>query len=124
MDEQQQPQSSWETLEAEMAMDVSRRARLVKAVIAGELDVVKGLVEQDHEVAMHTLNRKTTMLVLAVENNHLELSRYLINRGVKVNGNCHMRLSPLHTAARLHVRPEKCYPIDWIDMMCACHGLI
>jgi hypothetical protein len=50
-------------MEAELALDASRRNALVKAVETGDLVTVKELVEADHDLAFHTLNRKKTLLV-------------------------------------------------------------
>ena len=49
--------------EAELAFDVSRREVLVRAVVEGDLTTVRAMVEADHALAFHTLNRKTTLLV-------------------------------------------------------------
>lgn len=53
----------WATVEAELAVDASRRAALVAAVVRGDLSSVQALIEADHKLAFHTLNRKTTLLV-------------------------------------------------------------
>lgn len=53
----------WATVEAELAVDASRRAALVAAVVRGDLSAVQALIEADHKLAFHTLNRKTTLLV-------------------------------------------------------------
>lgn len=59
----QEQQHWWAIVEAEMAIDASRRAALVAAVVSGDLGTVKAMVEEDHDLAFHTLNRKTTLLV-------------------------------------------------------------
>jgi hypothetical protein len=57
------PPQAWADLEAELALDASRREALVRAVVGGDLATVQELVEGDHALAFHTLNRKTTLLV-------------------------------------------------------------
>ncbi len=85
----------------ELEADQAQRHDLVMAVRAGDLPAVEALVAGDPSLVHHTLNRKTTLLVLAVEGGHHALTDYLIQRGVPVNKACHARLSALHRAASL-----------------------
>lgn len=100
----QPPQASWAEVESELAMDASRRDALVRAVCSGDLATVQDMVAADNALAFHTLNRKTTLLVLSVEHNHLPVAAFLLERGVDPNKASQMRLGPLHAAARLPVR--------------------
>lgn len=60
-------QQAWAELEQELAVDASRRAALVQAVVSGDLPTVQAMVAADHALAFHTLNRKTTLLVRATD---------------------------------------------------------
>lgn len=103
---QQQPpqQQSWAEIEAQLAVDASRREALVRAVVQGDLPTVTELIDADHALAFHTQNRKTTLLVLAAQHGHVPVAAYLLGRGVDPNKASQLQQTPLHAAARLPVR--------------------
>jgi hypothetical protein len=49
--------------ELELAVDNSRKARLVEACMKGELEVVRSILGHDNELVHFSQNRQTTLLV-------------------------------------------------------------
>ncbi|KAM3570563.1 hypothetical protein VYU27_007373 [Nannochloropsis oceanica] len=98
---QQLQEQDVDLLMTELAVDVTRRERLVQATRAGDVPTVAALLELDHSLLHHTLNRKTSLLVLAVENGHYGMSEFLLKRGIDANKVCHARRTAIHRAAAL-----------------------
>lgn len=101
------PLQTWAALEAELAMDASRRDALVHAVVSGDLATVTQLIKGDHALVFHTRNRKTSLLVLAAQHDRTDVAAYLLGKGLDPNKASQLQQSPLHAAARLPVRIGK-----------------
>jgi hypothetical protein len=51
------------SMQEELDMDAVRRQQLVDATIHNKMDTVIGLVESDHALIDHRVNRRSTLLV-------------------------------------------------------------
>ncbi|TFJ80935.1 hypothetical protein NSK_007578 [Nannochloropsis salina CCMP1776] len=79
----------------------ARQECLIAATRRGDVSTVAELLEQDNSLLYQTINRKTSLLVVAVKHGHHALCEFLIRKGVEVNKICNAGLTAVHHAAML-----------------------